>query len=77
MPSTLTGALSLGAKYSTTEPIVIAKYQRKAKMCCFQQCLVVIQRGAKNFVNNIPGILFILRFDCLRGLGDQAESSIP
>lgn len=33
MPSTLTGALSLGAKYSTTEPIVIAKYQRKAKMC--------------------------------------------
>lgn len=32
MPSTLTGALSLGAKYSTTEPIVITKYEGKAKM---------------------------------------------
>ena len=31
--STLTGALFLGAKYSTTEPIGITKYQRKAKMC--------------------------------------------
>lgn len=30
----LTGALFLGAKYSTTEPIaVITKYQKKAKMC--------------------------------------------
>lgn len=31
--STLTGALSWGAKYTTTELIDITKYQRKAKMC--------------------------------------------
>lgn len=32
---------------------------------------------AKNFVSNIPRIIFISRFDCLRALGDQTESYIP